>query len=113
MFNLGSQSISSSTVTDVISDFVSKLDKIDFGIASSGIQFVSQTSVVSNLATLLTAVNGINNTYPNKTDQKILFYFGVIDRDGYLVTEDDAGVINNIIQFSGVTSLDSIDIVGI
>jgi hypothetical protein len=92
---------------------VSKSDKINLGIPINDIQFVSQTSVVSDLAALLIAVNGINDTAPNKTDQKILFYFGVIDRDGYLVTEDDAGVINNIIQFSGVTSLDSIDIVGI
>ncbi|MEN9897114.1 MAG: hypothetical protein RLZZ66_763 [Pseudomonadota bacterium] len=118
VFNLGSQSISSSTVTDVITDFVSKSDKIGFGIPISDIQFVSQTSVVSDLATLLDAFDTID-----KTEGKKLFYFGVIDRDGnagttndrdgYLVTENYAGEISNIIQFSGVRSLDSIDIVGL
>ncbi|MEN9757854.1 MAG: hypothetical protein RL755_2041, partial [Pseudomonadota bacterium] len=111
--NLGSQSISSSNVTDVITDFARGSDKIDFGISSSVIQFVSQTSVVSNLAALLTTVNGINDTAPNKTDGKILFYFGVVASDGYLVTEDDAGVINNIIKLSGVGTIASTDIVGI
>jgi Ca2+-binding RTX toxin-like protein len=118
LFNLGFQSISGSSATDVITDFVHGEDIFDFGIPISDIQFVSQTSVVSDLATLLDAFDTID-----KTEGKKLFYFGVIDRDGnagttndrdgYLVTGNYAGEISNIIQFSGVTSLDSIDIVGL
>ena len=105
MFNSAPQSISSSNVTDVITDFVRGTDKIDFGIAGSNSQFVSAATPVANLVTLLNNVNTINNTAPNKTDGKILYYFGVIGADGYLVTEDDAGVISNIIQLTGVTAL--------
>jgi Ca2+-binding RTX toxin-like protein len=121
--DLSNQTLSNLNITDVITDFVSQSDKIGFGIPSSGRQFVNNTAPVSDLTTLLTAVNTINNTSTNRTDQKILFYFGVIDRDGnagtandrdgYLVTEDDAGVINNIIKLSGVTTIASTDIVGI
>ncbi|MEI8237451.1 MAG: hypothetical protein WCG11_09825, partial [Methylococcaceae bacterium] len=121
VFNLGDlgfpdllrQTLSNLNITDVITDFVSSSDKIDFGIPSSGRQFVNNTEAVSNLTTLLTAVNTINNTAPNNTDGKILFYFGVIASDSYLVTEDDAGVINNIIKLSGVTTITSTDILGL
>jgi len=105
VFNSGAQSISSSNVTDVITDFVRGTDKIDFGIAGSNPQFVSAATPVVNLATLLINANTKNNEVPNKTDGKILYYFGVIGTDGYLITEDDAGVIGNIIQLTGVTTL--------
>ncbi|MFI3181264.1 MAG: Ig-like domain-containing protein [Methylococcales bacterium] len=105
VFNSAPQSISSSNVTDVITDFVRGTDKIDFGIAGSNPQFVSAATPVDNLAILLNNANTKNNEVPNKTDGKILYYFGVIGADGYLVTEDDAGVISNIIQLTGVTAL--------
>jgi Ca2+-binding RTX toxin-like protein len=102
-FNLGSQT--GSTVTDVITDFVRTKDKIGFDIPSTEIQFESNIGVDS-LGILLDAFDTIV-----KTEGKILFYFGVIDRDGYLVTENEVGLIGNIIQFSGVTNLDPTDIV--
>ena len=113
MFNLGSHSISSSNLTDVITDFASGSDKMSFDIPSTGIQFVSNTTAVSDIATLLLAVDSKNNEESNKTDQKILFYFGVIALDGYLVTESDTGLISNIIKLSGVTTIASTDILGL
>jgi Ca2+-binding RTX toxin-like protein len=113
MFNLGFQSILGSSATDVITDFFSTTDKINLGMSSSGIKFVSNTVNFSDISTLLSAVTSQNDEGSNKTDGKVLCYFGVIASDGYLVTEDDAGVISNIIQFSGVTSLVSTDIVGL
>jgi Ca2+-binding RTX toxin-like protein len=117
IFNLGSQSIPSSTVTDVISDFVHGEDIIDFGIPSSGIQFVSNTVTVSDIATFLSAVTSKNNEESNKTDGKVLCYFGVVGTeavtDGYLVTEDDFGVMSNIIQLTGVTSFTISDFVSL
>jgi Ca2+-binding RTX toxin-like protein len=110
--DLSNQTLSNLNITDVISDFLSGTDKINFGISSGGIEFFNaDANAVDDFTNipdlLLSALNF------EKTDGKILFYFGVIDRDGYLVTEDDAGVINNIVKLSGVTTIASTDIVGI
>jgi hypothetical protein len=107
LFNLGFQSISGSSATDVITDFVHGEDIFDFGIPGSNIRFVSNTVGVSDLTTLLSNANAYKPTTPSTT----LCYFGVIGGDGYLVTEDDSGMISNIIQLTGVTSFTISDFV--
>jgi hypothetical protein len=74
-------------------------DIIDFGIPSSNIQFVS----FSDLETLL---SNANQSVTTVTGVMTLCYF----KDGYLVTENPAG-ISNIIQLIGVTTFTALDFV--
>jgi Ca2+-binding RTX toxin-like protein len=107
-FNLLGATINTNE-TDVIVDFVSGIDKIKFVNSTSNSPFVNISTAASDLSTLLKSVNANNIT----NDGKMLYYFGIIGVNGYLVTENDAGVISNIIKLMGVTNINaSTDILG-
>jgi Ca2+-binding RTX toxin-like protein len=92
-------------VSDVITDFATTSDTLKVGTAGSSTNYAEVLTAVADLTTLLTAANtALNGT--------ILYYFGVIGTNGYLITDDatSAGA-NNVIQLTGVTDMAYGDII--
>ncbi|MGK2942620.1 MAG: beta strand repeat-containing protein, partial [Immundisolibacter sp.] len=91
-------------VTDIISDFVSGTDRLDFTIAGSGTNYTENLTGAADLAALLSAAD-------TALDGVIRYYFGVVSGDGYLVHDGDGNGYTSVIQLTGVTDMAFGDIV--
>jgi Ca2+-binding RTX toxin-like protein len=106
VFAAGDSSTTTATaVSDVITDFTTTSDTIKLGTNGSGTNYAEVLTAVADLSTLLTAAN-------TALTSTVVYYFGVIGTNGYLITDDatSAGA-NNVIQLTGVTDMAFGDIV--
>jgi hypothetical protein len=94
------------TSTDVITDFVSATDKMDFTTAGSVTNFTESTADAGTLAAML----GAADTALNGT---VKYYFGNVGGTGYLVYSADGTNATAVVELTGIgaTGIAATDIV--
>jgi hypothetical protein len=91
-------------VTDVIADFVTASDKLEFTESGTTGGYSEVLTAVADFATLRTAaIAAIDGS-------SVDYYFGVVGTDGYLVHGDGTS-IDAVVKLTGVTNIDAADIV--
>ena len=91
-------------VTDIITDFATTSDKLDFDTAGGIGNYTEQLTAAADLTALLAAADtALNGT--------VQYYFGVVGTNGYLVQDVDGTGYTNVIQLTGVTDMAFGDIV--
>jgi Ca2+-binding RTX toxin-like protein len=96
-----------STVTapnDIITDFVSGTDKLDFTTAGSATNYSENLTDATTLANLMTAAD-------TALDGTVHYYFGVVGTDGYLVYDGNGTGVTEVIKLTGVVDMAYTDIV--
>jgi len=91
-------------VTDVVLDFASAVDTLDFTTAGSASNYTETLTPAANLAALLAAAD-------TALTATIKYYFGVVGSDGYLVQDDDGTGYTSVIKLTGLTDMAYSDIV--
>jgi hypothetical protein len=96
--------IASLTTTDIITDFVSATDKLDFATAGSGTNYAENTTAAASMAALLAAAD-------TALDGTVQYYFGVVGTDGYLIHSTNGSTADAMVKLAGVTDIAATDIV--
>jgi Ca2+-binding RTX toxin-like protein len=92
------------THTDVIADFVTASDKLDFATAATATSYAEDIADKGTLAALLTAAD-------TALDGTVDYYFSYVGTDGYLVYSADGTSATAVIKLTGVTDIAYTDIV--
>jgi hypothetical protein len=93
-----------SAITDTVAGgFTSGSDKFDFATAGSGTNYTENLTAAASLTALIAAADtALNGT--------VLYYFGVVGTDGYLVTDVNGTGVTNVIKITGVVDMAAGDI---
>lgn len=96
-FNKADVDTALGAVTDTITDFVTKSDKIDhvFG-AGSATNYVEATSAAADLATMLAAADAA-------LTGAVKYYVGQVGSDSYVVTDNNGTGYTDVIKLTGVS----------
>ena len=89
-------------VTDIISDFVSGTDKLEFDNITG--DYAEELTAAATFVDLLSAAD-------TALDGTVDFYFGVFNGNGYLFADEDGVDISTIIELTGVTDMADTDLV--
>jgi hypothetical protein len=90
--------------TDVIADFVTATDKLDFTTAGSATNYSETLVAAADVAALMTAADAaLNGT--------VKYYFGVVGTDGYLVYSETGSTALAAVKLTGVVDIAYTDIV--
>ena len=95
--------LTTASPNDIIMDFVSGSDVLDFTVAGSGTNYTENLTAAATLTALLTAAD-------TALDGTVLYYFGVVGTDGYLVFDLDGTGYTELIKLTGVVDIAPTDI---